>query len=55
LAGYGLLSIYASKQLTDQWIARVRIDNVQNKAYQLAYGFNTPGRTLMATLQYSPK
>ena len=55
LAGYGLLSLYASKELTDQWIARIRVDNALDKRYQLAYGFNTPGRTVMLTLQYSPK
>lgn len=55
LAGYGLLSLYASKMLTDQWTARVGVDNALDKRYQLAYGFNTPGRTLMVTLQYSPK
>ena len=55
LAGYGLLSLYASKVLTDQWIARIRVDNALDKRYQLAYGFNTPGRSLMLTLQYNPK
>ena len=55
LAGYGLLSLYASKVLTDQWTARIRVDNALDKRYQLAYGFNTPGRTVMLTLQYSPK
>lgn len=55
LTGYGLLSLYASKVLTDQWTARIRVDNALDKRYQLAYGFNTPGRTMMLTLQYSPK
>ena len=55
LTGYGLLSLYASKPLKDQWTARVRVNNALDKRYQLAYGFNTPGRTLMVTLQYSPK
>jgi vitamin B12 transporter len=55
LAGYGLLSLYASKLLTDQWTARIRFDNALDKRYQLAHGFNTPGRTVMLTLQYSPK
>lgn len=55
LAGYGLLSLYSSKLLTDQWTARIRIDNALDKRYQLAYGFNTPGRTVVLTLQYNPK
>jgi vitamin B12 transporter len=55
LGGYGLLSFYASKVLTNQWTARVRVDNALDKQYQLAHGFNTAGRTLMMTLQYSPQ
>ncbi len=55
LAGYGLLSLYASRVLTDQWSARIRVDNALDKRYQLAYGFNTPGRTVMLTLKYNPK
>ena len=55
LASYRLLSLYASKVLTDQWTARIRVDNAFDKRYQLAYGFNTPGRTVMLNLQYSPK
>lgn len=55
LAGYGLLSLYASRVLTNQWSARIRVDNALDKRYQLAYGFNTPGRTVMLTLQYNPK
>lgn len=55
LAGYSLWSLYASRKIGSDWTARVRLDNVLDKAYQLAYGYNTPGRTLMASLQYSPK
>jgi len=55
LGGYALWSFYASRRVNDQWVARVRLDNALDKAYQLAYGYNTPGRGLFATLQYSPK
>lgn len=55
LAGYGLLSVYASRKLSDKWIARVRLENLTNHRYELAGGYNTPGRGLFATLQYSPK
>lgn len=55
LAGYALLSIYASRKLNDTWIARVRLENLTNQRYELAGGYNTPGRGLFATLQYSPK
>jgi vitamin B12 transporter len=55
LAGYSLWSVYANKKLDENWTARVRLENAFNKPYQLAYGYNTPGRGLFATLQYSPK
>lgn len=55
LAGYALMSVYASRKLSDTWIARVRLENLTNQRYELAGGYNTPGRGLFATLQYSPK
>ena len=55
LASYNLLSLYASRKLDNNWTARVRLDNVFDQQYQVAYGYNTPGRGLYATLQYSPK
>jgi vitamin B12 transporter len=55
LGGYSLWSFYASRKVDNNWTARVRLDNVFDKQYQLAYGYNTPGRGIYATLQYSPK
>lgn len=55
LGGYSLWSLYASRKISNDWTARVRLENAFDKAYQLAYGYNTPGRGLFATLQYSPK
>jgi len=55
LGGYSVWSLYASRKIDERWTARVRFENVFDKQYQLAYGYNTPGRGLFATLQYSPK
>ena len=55
LGGYSVLSFYASRKIDERWTARVRLENVFDKQYQLANGYNTPGRGLFATLQYSPK
>ena len=52
LSSYTLLSVYASRQLGKDWTARVRIHNLLNESYQLAYGYNTPGRTATASLNY---
>jgi vitamin B12 transporter len=55
LAGYALWTLYASKKIDNEWTARVKLENVFDRQYQLAYGFNTPGRGIYATLQYQPK
>ena len=55
LPGYATLSFYASRKIDDNWTARARLENAFDKQYQLAYGYNTPGRGLYLTLQYSPK
>ena len=55
LSGYALLSVYASKKLDKDWTARFKLDNLFDKDYQLAYGYNTPGRTLSAALVYQPQ
>jgi vitamin B12 transporter len=55
LGGYTLWSFYASRKIDKDWTARIRLDNAFNRDYQLAYGYNTPGRGLYAMLQYHPK
>ena len=55
LPGYATLSFYASRKIDNNWTARARLENAFDKQYQLAYGYNTPGRGLYLTLQYSPK
>ena len=55
LPGYAVASFYASRKINENWIGRVRVENAFNKQYQLAYGYNTPGVGVFATLQYQPK
>jgi vitamin B12 transporter len=55
LAGYSTWSFYASKKIDKEWTARLKLDNAFDRDYQLAYGYNTPGRGVFATLQYQPK
>ena len=55
ISGYTLWSIYASRKLDKDWTARIRLDNAFNRDYQLAYGYNTPGRGIYALLQYAPR
>lgn len=55
LAGYAQWAFYASRKIDNAWTARVKLENAFDRQYQLAYGYNTPGRGLYATLQYQPK
>lgn len=55
LPGYAIWSFHASRKLDKNWTARLKLENAFDKQYQLAYGYNTPGRGIYATLQYSPK
>ena len=55
LGAYSLLTLYASKKIDNDWTARLKLENVFDRQYLLAYGFNTPGRGVYATLQYQPK
>lgn len=55
LGGYSTWSFYASHVLNDELTARLRLENAFNQPYQLANGYNTPGRGIYATLQYQPK
>ena len=54
-AGYSTVSLYGSKKIDDEWTARLKFDNIFNRQYQLAYGYNTLGRGLYLTFQYQPK
>jgi vitamin B12 transporter len=55
LAGYSTWSFYASRKIDNEWTARVKLENAFDRQYQLAYGYNTPGRGIYANLQYQPK
>ena len=55
LAGYATWAFYASRKIDNAWTARVKLENAFDRHYQLAYGYNTPGRGIYATLQYQPK
>jgi vitamin B12 transporter len=55
LPGYSTWAFYASRKIDNEWTARVKLENAFNRDYQLAYGYNTPGRGIYANLQYQPK
>lgn len=55
LGGYGLLNLYASATLARDWQLLARIDNAGGKAYQLARGYDTPGRSFWLGLRWAPR
>jgi vitamin B12 transporter len=55
LPGYSTWTFYASRKIDNEWTARMKLENAFERQYQLAYGYNTPGRGIYATLQYQPK
>ena len=55
LPSYTVLNLYASYRMDKEWVARLRLENLADTKYELASGYNTPGRGVFATLQYQPK
>lgn len=55
LGGYGLVNLYATWQLTQDWSALLRWNNVGNKQYELARLYSTAGSTVFAGLRYGYK
>jgi vitamin B12 transporter len=53
--GYGLLNLAATYAVNSEWSIRGRWNNVFNREYELAQGFNTPGSNVFLTVQYQQK
>ncbi|HZW26574.1 MAG TPA: TonB-dependent receptor [Gallionella sp.] len=52
LAGYDVVNLTARYELDKQLGLSLRVDNLFNKDYMLAHGYNTLGRTLYVGLSY---
>ncbi|WP_157267586.1 TonB-dependent receptor domain-containing protein [Azohydromonas aeria] len=55
LGGYVLLNLKAAYALTPELSVLARLNNLTDKGYELAHGYNTPGRNLFVALEYAPK
>ncbi len=55
LGGYGLVNLYASTRVARDFTLLARIDNLGDKAYELARTYATPGRTLYVGLKWTPQ
>jgi vitamin B12 transporter len=54
-AGYSLVNLTARSQLNKQWALQGRVENLGDKHYVLADGYNTAGRSLYVELRYGDK
>ncbi|MBT3529780.1 MAG: TonB-dependent receptor [Gammaproteobacteria bacterium] len=52
VGGYGIISLIAGYQISEEFGLRLRIGNLTDKEYQIVDGFNTYGRTAQLSLNY---
>lgn len=55
MGGFGTVDVHARYALAPDWALQLRVNNLGDKAYETAYGYNQPGRTAYLTLNWSPK
>lgn len=54
LPGYTLVNLRASYALATTWRVGLRLENVFDRDYELAHGYNTPGRSAYVEVVWSP-
>ncbi|TSE21517.1 Vitamin B12 transporter BtuB [Tepidimonas alkaliphilus] len=54
MGGFGTLGLTAQRALAPGWTLRLRLDNLADKRYETAWGYNQPGRAAYVTLQWQP-
>ena len=55
LPGYGIVNLIATYAIAKDWKVDVRWNNIFDKDYALAYGYNTPGTNVFVALTYAMK
>lgn len=53
LRGYSVSGVSVAWAFKPAWQLACQIDNLADKRYQAAYGYNQPGRQLMVTMRYA--
>jgi len=53
LPGYGLVNLFLSDKMANNWNLNLKIDNLLNKRYELASGYNTQGLLALLEIKYS--
>jgi vitamin B12 transporter len=55
LGGYGLVNLQAGYRFAPDWTVFARANNIFDKKYEFAYGYNTDGANFFVGIRYSPK
>lgn len=55
LGGFATTDLYANYAVSKDWSVQARLNNLADKQYETAKGFNQPGRAVFVTLRYQPK
>lgn len=55
LASYTTLDLQAEYALARDWALQAKLNNVGDRAYETALGYNQPSRQFFVTLRYAPK
>ncbi len=55
LNGYTTLDLNAEYKINNDWALQAKINNVANRTYETALGYNQAGRGAFITLRYQPK
>ena len=55
LAGFTTVDLHADYAFSKNWSLQARVNNLNDKVYQTAQGYNQQGRAAYLTLRYQPK
>lgn len=55
LPGFGTLDVHTRYALSKDWALQLRLNNLADKVYEAAAGYNQPGRSAYLTLNWAPQ
>lgn len=55
LPSYATLDLNAGYTFSKEWKLQASLNNLTDRTYETAYGYNQSGRTAYLTLRYTPK
>ncbi len=55
LAPYSTLDLFADWQVAKDWSLQAKLNNLTDRQYETAYGYNQPGRAFYLTLRWQPR